>query len=81
MKLQGNQPGVTRKKTILGGRPAINGTRIAVDDVAAYIANGRSIRDIKDAYPSLTNEQIVAALQYLNGANSREIQKLKTTAA
>jgi uncharacterized protein (DUF433 family) len=76
-----NQAEISSKKTILGGRPAIAGTRVSVDDVAAYIANGRSISDIKKAYPTLSNDQIRAALEYVHGATSREIQKLKTTAA
>lgn len=75
------QAEISIKKTILGGRPAIAGTRVSVDDVAAYIANGRSIRDIKKAYPTLTNGQIQVALEYVHGAVNREIQKLKTTAA
>lgn len=71
---------IVRKRSILGGKPIIAGTRIGVDDIARYLAYDYGLRDIQKAYPHLTVEQIRAALAYLNDATARQIQKLETTA-
>lgn len=45
-------------------KPHITGTRIAVFDVLNWLANGMSIKDIKQDFPELTDEQIKACLAY-----------------
>jgi len=46
------------------GKPCIKGTRIMVWIIVSCIANGDSVEDILQAYPSLTREDIQAALAY-----------------
>ncbi len=46
------------------GKPCIKGTRIMVWIIVSCLANGDSIEDILEAYPSLTREDIHAALAY-----------------
>ena len=46
------------------GKPCIKGTRIMVWIIVSCIANGDSVGDILQAYPSLTREDIQAALAY-----------------
>ncbi len=48
----------------LHGKPRIKGTRIPVYLIVQLIAAGESIPAILEDYPSLTNEDIKAALQY-----------------
>lgn len=49
---------------ILGGKPVIRGTRIAVELVLELLAAGRSETQICDDYPGLTREDILACLSY-----------------
>lgn len=46
------------------GRPCIKGTRIWVSLIVDNLAAGSSEDEIKEAYPSLTREDIHAALAY-----------------
>ncbi|MBI4840110.1 MAG: DUF433 domain-containing protein [candidate division NC10 bacterium] len=46
------------------GKPCIKGTRIMVWLIVDYLANGDSVEEVLAAYPSLTREDIQAALAY-----------------
>jgi len=46
------------------GKPCIKGTRIMVWLIIECLANGDTIEDILEAYPSLTREDVLAALAY-----------------
>ena len=71
---------IVRKKTILGGKPIIDGTRIGVDDIARFLAHGYGLNDIRRAFPHLTASQLKAALAYLNDTATRQIHSLEKTA-
>ncbi len=58
---------IEQKKDVLGGKPVIKGTRIAVDLILEKIGNGDTIDDLLIAYPSLTKNEILACITY--GAN------------
>ncbi|OGK48985.1 hypothetical protein A3A55_03500 [Candidatus Roizmanbacteria bacterium RIFCSPLOWO2_01_FULL_40_14] len=49
---------------ILGGKPVIRGTRIAVSTIVDLAAAGMAVKEISKEYPSLTKEAIQAALFY-----------------
>ena len=49
---------------IIGGRPAIKGTRIAVDLILEKLSIGDTIADLLEAYPHLTKDAIFACLAY-----------------
>ncbi len=49
---------------VLYGKPAIRGTRIAVDLILEKLAAGHSIADILSAYPHLKEDQILACLAF-----------------
>lgn len=49
---------------ILGGKPAIRGTRLAVEQILAYLAAGKTHADLIEAWPGLTEEQIRACIAY-----------------
>jgi len=51
-------------KKILGGKPVIRGTRIAVYLVLDWLAVGMSEEEILKEYPSLKREDIRACLSY-----------------
>ena len=46
------------------GKPCIKGTRIMVWIIVSCLANGDPIEEILAAYPSLTREDVQAALAY-----------------
>lgn len=55
---------ITRNPEILGGKPIIRGTRIAVDLVVDWVTSGVRIEQIVEDYPNLTREDIDAALAF-----------------
>lgn len=55
---------IVSSPAILGGKPTIRGTRISVEVILELFASGANHKDILDAYPHLTAEDIQAALRY-----------------
>lgn len=54
---------VTNPK-VLGGKPAVKGTRISVALVCELLDAGSSIHDVLDSYPFLSQEDIKACQLY-----------------
>jgi uncharacterized protein (DUF433 family) len=65
--------------TVLGGKPVIRGTRISVELVLEYFADGGSVTDVLTAYPHINEEQVRAALSFAHdvivedGSNARRM--------
>ncbi len=55
---------ITSDPAILYGKPAIRGTRIAVDLILEKLAAGQTIPQLLKAYPHLKQEQIHACLAF-----------------
>jgi uncharacterized protein (DUF433 family) len=51
---------------ICSGKPCIRGTRIMVKNILGMIAGGYPIEKILEAYPELTREDVVDALDYVS---------------
>ena len=49
---------------IMMGKPVIKGTRITVEIILEKLSYGMAFSDILQAYPSLSEEKIKAALAY-----------------
>jgi len=49
---------------ICSGKPCIRGTRIMVKNILGMIAGGYTIQKVLEAYPELTREDVLAALEY-----------------
>lgn len=49
---------------VMTGKPVIRGTRITVEIILEKLSYGLSLEDVIDAYPSLTEAQIRAALAF-----------------
>jgi uncharacterized protein (DUF433 family) len=49
---------------VMMGKPVIRGTRITVELVLRKLSEGASERELLDAYPRLTREDIKAAIRY-----------------
>ena len=48
---------------ILGGTPVFVGTRVPVRTLLDYLEAGDSLHEFLDDFPSVTREQVVAALE------------------
>ena len=57
---------------ILPGKPVIKGTRIGVDLISQKLSEGATHQQLLEAYPSLTVENILAALAYTSEIISNE---------
>ena len=49
---------------VLGGKPVIRGTRLAVELILELLAAGQSENDLLTNYAGLTREDILACLSY-----------------
>jgi len=49
---------------VRSGRPAVEGTRIAVHDVVGLYVNGAAVDDITREFPALTRAQVFECLAY-----------------
>ena len=57
---------------VMMGKPVIKGTRITVELILRKLSEGFSKKDLLDAYPNLTEEDIQAALAYAADSLSLE---------
>ena len=48
----------------LVGKPRIKDTRISVERIIGWLANGWSFEQILESYPNITREDILAALAF-----------------
>ena len=58
---------IEQKNDVLGGKPVIKNTRIAVDLILEKIGLGNTIDDLLEAYPRITRDEVLACITY--GAN------------
>jgi uncharacterized protein (DUF433 family) len=55
---------IVRDPTICGGEPVFKATRVTLRTVLASLADGDSVETIVRAYPSLTDEDVRAAIAF-----------------
>jgi uncharacterized protein (DUF433 family) len=59
-----SQPSVVHSDPeILGGTPVFIGTRVPLRNLIDYLERGHSLDEFLDAFPSVSREQAVAALE------------------
>jgi uncharacterized protein (DUF433 family) len=61
-------PAVHRDPEILGGTPVFVGTRVPLGNLIDYLERGYSLGEFLDAFPSVSREQAVAALEAAHAA-------------
>lgn len=61
------------------GQACIHGTRISVSQIVRMFANGDSIEELLMEYPSLTREDIHAALEYAATLAEEQVTPLAET--
>lgn len=55
---------VTTDPDILAGKPIVKGTRISVELIIGWLANGWTIEQVLENYPHITREDVLAALAF-----------------
>ncbi len=55
------------------GQVCIKGTRIPVHQVVHMLANGDTIEELLEEYPSLTREDILSCLEYAERDETRNL--------
>jgi uncharacterized protein (DUF433 family) len=53
---------------ILGGTPVFVGTRVPAQSLIDYLAAGDTLDQFLDAFPSVSREQAIAALEWVRDA-------------
>lgn len=65
---------------IMGGVPCVRGTRIPVAVIVGLVAQGRAAQEILADYPTLTSDDVRAALEFAAAAVSERQVPLRTSA-
>jgi len=55
---------MTRNPEVCGGEPVIVGTRVTVRTILASLADGDSVQELLDDFPTLTEPDIRAVIAY-----------------
>jgi uncharacterized protein (DUF433 family) len=63
---------IVRDPGVLGGKPVVRGTRIAVEHVLEMIETGMGEAEICRSYPRLTPEDVRAAVAYAKAVVQRD---------
>lgn len=66
------EPTISSDPAILGGKPIIAGTRIAVSTILDLLAVGLSIDDVLKEYPGLTKKDVQGAISFASARVRRE---------
>jgi uncharacterized protein (DUF433 family) len=57
-------PRISAEPSVMMGKPCVKGTRITVESILRKLGAGRSLTDLLEAYPKLTEEDVRAALAF-----------------
>jgi uncharacterized protein (DUF433 family) len=55
---------IVRDKNICGGEPVVKGTRVTVRTILSSLAEGASIQEILDDFPTLTEQAVRAVIAF-----------------
>lgn len=58
------QTHIASNPNVLGGKPAVQGTRLSVDFILGLFAAGWTTEQVLDNYPSLSHESLQAVFAY-----------------
>ncbi|MGH7455647.1 MAG: DUF433 domain-containing protein [bacterium] len=63
------------------GQACIKGTRIPVHQIVLMLANGVTIEDLLQEYPSITRDDILACLEYAGALAEEQVTPLEALAS
>jgi uncharacterized protein (DUF433 family) len=65
---------------ICHGKPAITGTRVLVSTLLGALAGGDSIETVLEDYPTVTREDIAAALEFAKELSEYQVRPYEAVA-
>lgn len=68
---------VSSDPNVCHGQACIHGTRIPVHQIVGMLANGDTIEGLLEDYPSLTRDDVLAALDYAAALAEEEVSPLE----
>ena len=68
-----NQTLVMSDPNVLGGTPVFSGTRVPIRALFENLAEGASLEEVLEAYPTLSREQAVEALRRADALVERSL--------
>jgi len=71
---------VTIEPNVCNGQACIKGTRIPVHQIVGMLANGDTIEDLLESYPSIERADILACLEYAAHLTEEQITPLEQLA-
>ncbi len=66
---------------VLGGKPVVRNTRISVELILEYLAEGASAAEIVDAYGHITEADVFAAIAFTHDILIKEATSARQEAA
>ncbi len=67
------QDKITRDPGICGGEPVIKGTRVTLRTILASLAEGDTIEEILEDYPSITEEDIRSVIAFAAESSKEDL--------
>lgn len=64
---------IVRDKAICGGEPVVKGTRVTVRTVLARLAEGASIQEILNDFPTLTERAVRAIIAFAAASTEEDL--------
>lgn len=68
---------ITIDPNVCHGQACIKGTRIPVHQILGMLANGDTVADLLEEYPSLAQEDILACLDYAAALAEEQVTPLE----
>lgn len=72
---------IVRDPAICGGQPVIRGTRVPLRTILASLAEGDSAEQIREAFPTVTDEAIRAVIAFAAASAEEDIPSPATPSA
>jgi uncharacterized protein (DUF433 family) len=66
---------------ILGGKPVVKGTRISVELILEYLAEGAPVGEIIEAFPHIKQADVLAAIAFTHDLLVKEASAAQREAA
>ena len=66
---------------VLGGKPVVKGTRISVELILEYLAEGASVAEILAGYPHLREADVLGAIAFTHDLLIKEASAARREAA
>lgn len=71
---------ILRDQNVCGGEPLIRGTRVSIRTILASLADGDTIEEIMDAFPTISADDVRAVIAFAAASAEEDLPVLATPA-